>query len=104
MVDPKNLKVVWICICPEGDSLEALYINGKLVFWGDHYHNDVIASIEGILLGLSICGWRKQYTKRYLKGERGYDWAANGREFPTKLREMEVVEELSLTELMTFNG
>lgn len=104
MVDPKNLKVVWISIFPEGDGLEALYINGKLVFWGDQYHNNVVASIEGIMLGLSICGWGKQYAKRYLKGKRGGDWVTNGREFPTKLREMEAVEKLSLPKPMTFNG
>lgn len=39
-------------IAPAVDGVEGLYINGELVEWGDEYHHDIGARIDGWLAAI----------------------------------------------------
>ena len=59
-------EVVHVAIDPDGDGLDGLYIDGKLVAGGDYYHDKASERIESFVDALKFMGWDGTVVR--------YDW------------------------------
>lgn len=80
------MKLTIVVVNPEGDSVVGLYIDRKLAFWGEGYHDHIDAQIIGYIEGMRKMGWAGEISHMSLSGEhpKAYDFQCD---FPESLDE-----------------
>ena len=65
-----NKVIVTVVDFTGGDGVTAVYIDGYLEFYGDEYHHDISAKVNGFVLGLR---WiKKNYVYPLVVEREGY--------------------------------
>ena len=59
---------------PDGDGQDALYIDGKLHFQGDWYHDKISTRIEAFLEGIAFAGIKFSKPKKYRVPDNDDGW------------------------------
>lgn len=61
-----KLTLTWVRFDPDGDGVDALYINDKLHMYGDYYHNKQFEFQTGFVDGIKYAvssGWKAEIVE-----------------------------------------